>query len=147
MFKGGAISEPSTVGKVGFWLRSNMFRHYWIVTGALIVLTLLVIYLFFFGNEGFNPTATMRYLKSDQVGLGRMEAMDSRHDEFRLFGSNVGKMSAGDVLASDKMGCFNAKSGGKADAWAWLSGHAHQKEGMTGVPVTDSDFTRILAGQ
>ncbi len=140
--------------------------HYMIAFGALILLTIVVLWLGIWKcKEHFNPTQNLRDQDSDQFGLGKREYLDqSGADRSQsAFAQQVQGGGGGQfvvdpnakgnapgslayqVLHSADFNCAGRKMSND-DAWSWMSGVAH--ESMRGdKPKNDNDFSRVLAGQ
>lgn len=143
--------------------KSVVGDHPNVVFGVLLALSgLLVLFLIMMlwrKKEGFNPTTTLRLQQRDGLGE-RMTTPDRSQSAFAQqvqtsagIPTFVADPSAApgapgslsyQILASPDLAC-STRQPASTDAWSWMTGVATEQ--MSGRPKTDSDFSRVLAGQ
>tara|TARA_R110002153_G_scaffold273997_7_gene446492 strand:- start:15 stop:416 length:402 start_codon:yes stop_codon:yes gene_type:complete len=116
-----------------------------IALGALVFLVILALYLIITcSKQGFMPSSTLRYQKLDGLGFEGLAG------GVPAGGPNAGPVqgsAAWNILNSDAFAC-DQRGAPNDDAWAWMNKQSAAVEtAVGGRPKTESDFTKLLAGQ
>jgi len=148
---------PKSVDKFAQkWVGEHyLFAFALLIVGAIIIVALIARRY----AESFNPTATMRMTKLDDLGRENMEAgrgtsafaqtVQSGGDKSMTVDPNAKANQPGSlayqVLHSADFNCNNRTSIGN-DAWAWMDTQARAEGFDADRPKTDNDFSKVLSG-
>lgn len=153
------INQGFTVATGGFFegldadIKWYIETNYQLVFGALVVMTLVLVYNYMHKSESFNPGQTLRAVQRDDTGASndvQNSGVGIIASEQNIVAPKPGTMPY-QILHDQGFNCAGRVPMGE-DAWAWMTnvasapGEAFRGANTDNVPLPDNTLSKVMAG-